>query len=164
VTALSASKAFNLPGLKCAQVVFTNAADAERFADVGLFAGHGASNFGVIANTAAYREGGPWLDGVLDYLDGNGRRFGELLARRIPRVGYRRPEGTYIAWLDVRGLGLGEAPADAVLERAGVALTDGTACGSPGFLRCILATPRPVVDQIVDRLAAALTEEPSEGG
>jgi cystathionine beta-lyase len=156
VTAISASKAFNLPGLKCAQVVFTNEADAARFADVGLFAAHGASGFGVVANTAAYRDGGPWLDAVVTYLDGNRRRFGELLADRIPRLGYREPEGTYIAWLDARALDLGDAPADALLERAGVALTDGAACGTPGFLRCILATPRPVLEQLVDRVAAAV--------
>ena len=156
VTALSASKAFNLPGLKCAQVVFTNEADRGRFGDVGLFAGHGASVFGVIANTAAYRAGGPWLDDALGYLDGNRRRFGELLAERIPHLGHRQPEGTYIAWLDARGLGLGDAPAEVLLERAGVALTDGAACGAPGFLRCILATPRPVLEQLVDRLATAV--------
>jgi cystathionine beta-lyase len=156
VTAISASKAFNLPGLKCAQVVFTNEADGARFADVGLFAGHGAAGFGVIANTVAYREGGAWLDEVLAYLDGNRRRFGELVAERIPRLGYREPEGTYIAWLDARRLDLGEKPADALVERAGVALTDGAACGTPGFLRCILATPRPVLEELVDRIAAAL--------
>ena len=155
ITAISASKAFNLPGLKCAQVVLTSEADAARFADVGFFAGHGASGLGVIANTVAYREGGPWLGEVLEYLDGNRQRFGELVAERIPRLGYREPEGTYIAWLDARPLDLGEQPADAVLERAGVALTDGSACGTPGFLRCILATPRPVLEELVDRMATA---------
>jgi cystathionine beta-lyase len=156
LTALSASKAFNLPGLKCAQLVLSNDEDAERFAEVGTFAAHGASGFGVIANTAAYRDGGPWLDDVLGYLDGNRRRFGELLAERVPQIGYREPEGTYIAWLDVRRLGLGDTPADALLERAGVALTDGAACGSPGFLRCVLATPRPVLEELVDRIASAV--------
>ncbi|MDH2445521.1 aminotransferase class I/II-fold pyridoxal phosphate-dependent enzyme [Amnibacterium sp. CER49] len=156
LTAISASKAFDLPGLKCAQLVLSNDADAERFVDVGAFAAHGASGFGVIANTAAYRGGGAWLDDVLGYLDGNRRRFGELLAERLPQVGYRRPEGTYIAWLDIRRLDLGDAPADALLERAGVALTDGAACGTPGFLRCVLATPRPVLEELVDRIAEAV--------
>jgi len=156
LTAISASKAFNLPGLKCAQLVLSNAADAARFEEVGTFAAHGASVFGVIANTAAYRDGGAWLDGALAYLDGNRRRFGELLGQRLPHVAYREPEGTYIAWLDVRALDLGEQPADALLERSGVALTDGAACGAPGFLRCILATPRPVLEELVDRIASAV--------
>jgi cystathionine beta-lyase len=156
ITATSASKAFNLPGLKCAQLILSNEADVARYEEVGRFVAHGASGFGVIANTAAYREGGAWLGAVLDYLDGNRRRFGELLAERIPRLGHRQPEGTYIAWLDGRGLGLGDAPAELLLERAGVALTDGAACGAPGFLRCVLATPRPVLEDLVDRLAAAV--------
>jgi cystathionine beta-lyase len=157
VTAISASKAFNLPGLKCAQLVLTNAADAERYDEVAGLVAHGASGFGVAANTAAYAEGGPWLDAVLDYLDESRTRVGEQLAARLPQVGYRAPEGSYIAWLDVRALELGDAPADVIRERAGVALTDGAACGEAGtgFVRLILATPQPVLDDVVDRLSRA---------
>ena len=125
ITALSASKAFNLPGLKCAQLVLSNEADAARYDEVVGLASHGASGFGVAANTAAYRDGGPWLDAVRAYLDDSRTRFGELLVERLPQIGYRAPEGTYIGWLDVRALELGDKPADAILERAGVALTDG---------------------------------------
>ena len=157
ITALSASKAFNLPGLKCAQLVLSNEADAARYDEVVGLASHGASGFGVAANTAAYRDGGPWLDAVRAYLDESRTRFGELLAERLPQIGYRAPEGTYIGWLDVRALELGDKPADAILERAGVALTDGAACGEAGegFVRLILATPQPVLEEIVERLAAA---------
>ena len=157
ITAVSASKAFNLPGLKCAQLVLSNAADAERYAEVAGLVAHGAAGLGVAANTAAYTRGEPWLDGVLEYLDTSRTRVGELLAERLPQVGYRAPEGSYIAWLDVRALDLGEAPADAIRERAGVALTDGAACGEAGrgFVRLILATPQPVLEEIVDRLARA---------
>ena len=158
VTALSASKAFNLPGLKCAQLVLSNDADTARYERVAGLVSHGASGFGVAANIAAYREGAPWLDAVRHYLDDSRRRFGELLADRLPEVGYRAPEGTYIGWLDLRGLGLGERPADRIRERAGVALTDGAACGTAGrgFVRVILATPQPVLDDVIDRLARAL--------
>ena len=157
ITAISASKAFNLPGLKCAQLVLSNEADAERYEEVAGLVAHGAAGLGVAANTAAYTQGGPWLDGVLEYLDTSRTRVGELLAERLPQVGYRAPEGSYIAWLDVRALGLGDAPADVVRERAGVALTDGAACGEAGrgFVRLILATPQPVLEEIVDRLARA---------
>lgn len=157
ITAISASKAFNLPGLKCAQLVLSNDADAERYEEVAGLVAHGAAGFGVAANTAAYTQGGPWLDGVLEYLDASRTRVGELLAERLPQVGYRAPEGSYIAWLDVRALDLGDAPAEAIRERAGVALTDGAACGEAGrgFVRLILATPQPVLEEIVDRLARA---------
>ena len=84
VTAVSASKAWNLPGLKCAQLVLSNDADAERWSEVGFMAEHGASNLGVVANTAAYAEGGPWLADVLAYLDGNRRLLGDLLAAPDP--------------------------------------------------------------------------------
>ncbi|MGT2426318.1 MalY/PatB family protein [Amnibacterium kyonggiense] len=158
VTAVGASKAFNLPGLKCAQLVLSNAEDAERYDAVAGLASHGASGLGVAANIAAYREGGPWLDAVREYLDASRTRFGELLAERLPRVGYRAPEGTYIGWLDLRDLDLGPEPAAAILERAAVALTDGAACGTggEGFARVVLATPRPVLEEVVDRLAHAL--------
>jgi len=157
ITALSASKAFNLPGLKCAQLVLSNDADAARYDAVAGLTSHGASGFGVAANTVAYRRGGPWLDAVRGYLDESRQRFGDLLAERLPQVGYRAPEGTYIGWLDLRALDLGERSAEVVLERAGVALTDGAACGDAGrgHMRIILATPQPVLEEIVDRLARA---------
>ncbi|HWU02101.1 MAG TPA: aminotransferase class I/II-fold pyridoxal phosphate-dependent enzyme, partial [Novosphingobium sp.] len=65
ITAISASKAWNLPGLKCAQVITSNDADREIWQRVGFFAGHGTSNLGVVANIAAYAQGRPWLDDVL---------------------------------------------------------------------------------------------------
>ena len=157
ITATSASKAFNLPGLKCAQLVLSNDADAERYDRVAASAVHGAGLLGVLANTVAYRDGGPWLDAVREYLAGNAVLVGERLAAALPQVGYRAPEGTYIAWLDLTALDLGDGLATTVLERAGVALTDGTACGEAGrgHARLILATPRPVLEEIVDRLARA---------
>ena len=86
LTATSASKAWNLPGLKAAQLVLSDAADAEHWARVGFLYGHGASTLGVLAATAAYDTGGPWLDGVLAYLDGNRRLLADLLAERLPEV------------------------------------------------------------------------------
>ncbi len=157
VTATSASKAWNLPGLKAAQLVLSNAADAEHWARVGFLYGHGASTLGVVANTAAYDAGGPWLDGVLTYLDGNRRLLGELLAERLPEVGYRPPEGTYLAWLDCRRLGRDGSAGEFFLERAGVALVDGPECGAPGqgHVRLNFATGRALLTAMVDRMAAA---------
>src|SRR4051794_19374166 len=158
VTATSASKAWNLPGLKAAQLVLSNAEDAAHWAEVGAMFVHGASTPGVLANTVAYESGGAWLDDVLDYLDGNRRRLAELLAERLPGVRYTPPEGTYLAWLDCRALGLPASAGEFFLERAGVALVDGPECGAPGagFVRLNFATPRHVLETIVDRMAVAV--------
>jgi cystathionine beta-lyase len=158
VTATSASKAWNLAGLKCAQFITSNDADEAVWESIAERASHGASNLGVIANTVAYREGAEWLKKVVDYNDGNRHYLAELLREHIPEMGYVPPEGTYIAWLDARGLGLGDHPAEFFLREAGVAMTDGVACGEPGagFMRFIFATPRPVIEQAVVQMAAAL--------
>ena len=124
----------------------------------GTLFGHGASTLGVLANTVAYDEGGPWLDGVLTYLDGNRRLLAELLADRLPQVRYTLPEGTYLAWLDCRALGLPGSAGDFFLERAGVALVDGPECGSPGagHVRLNFALRATVLRTVVDRMAAAV--------
>lgn len=158
ITSTSASKAWNLPGLKCAQIIISNDADAEVWERIGFMASHGASNPGVIANTAAYSAGADWLAGTVDYLDGNRRLLGDLLAEHLPEIGYTAPEGTYIAWLDARALELEVPPADFFRERAGVAMTDGSSCGEAGvgFMRFIFATPRPIIEQAVRQMADAV--------
>jgi cystathionine beta-lyase len=157
ITTTSASKAWNLPGAKAAQLITTNDADEKTWKALGPGASHGASTLGVIANTAAYRDGREWLDATVAYYDANRRLLGELLADRLPDVDYRMPEGSYIAWLDVSRLGLGDEPATTIRERAGLAVTDGRACGAAGVghVRLILATPRPIIEQIVDALVRA---------
>lgn len=161
ITAASASKAWNLPGLKTAQVILSNDADAETWARPEVaWAEHGTANLGVVAATAAFEDGREWLAETLDYLDGNRRLLGDLLAEHIPGMGYRAPEGTYIAWLDARALGIEGSPAVFFREHAGVAMTDGTACGAAGegFLRFILATPRPIIERAVRQMADALRD------
>lgn len=157
ITATSASKAWNLPGTKAAQVIITNDADEKTWQAIGPMVSHGASTLGVIANTAAYRHGREWLDATVAYYDANRQALAEQLTERLPEVGYRMPEGTYIAWLDVSRLGLGDDPATVLRERSGLAVTDGKACGAvgAGHVRVILATPRPIIEQIVDRLVQA---------
>lgn len=158
LTATSASKAWNLPGLKCAQLILSNDRDRALWSRVGPAAEHGAANLGVIANTAAYTAGGPWLDDVLTYLDGNRRALDDLVRQHMPGVGYVPPDGTYLAWLDVRDLELGERPAEFFLERAGVAMIDGVLCGDVGrgFIRYNFATPRPIMERTIEAMARAL--------
>ncbi|PVY96517.1 MalY/PatB family protein [Actinomycetospora cinnamomea] len=155
VTATSASKAWNTPGLKCGQVILSNEADAAHWAATGYLAEHGTATPGVLATTAAYREGGAWLDEVLAYLEGN-RAL--LAGTDLPGLDVIVPDGTYLAWLDARGLGLGEPPSAFFAREAGVVMTDGAACGEAGRggVRLNLAMARPVLAEALDRLRAAL--------
>lgn len=160
ITGTSGSKAWNLAGLKCAQAIVTNEADALRWEQLPRVATHGTSNLGVIANTAAYRAGGEWLDGVLGYLDASRRLLADLLGEHLPAARYRVPDATYIAWLDLRDCGLGDHPAEALLDRAGLAVNDGVLCGDgyQGFVRLNFATPQPILRTIVERMAVAVSE------
>ena len=158
VTATSASKGWNLTGMKCAQLILSNDADRERMAALGPFATHGASTLGVVANTVAFDEGRAWLNEVLDYLDGNRHLLDDLLAERLPGVRHTKPEGTYLAWLDCRGLGLPRAPSEFFAEQASVVMVDGSQCGEvgAGFVRLNFATTRALLTQMVTQLADAV--------
>lgn len=161
LTATSASKAWNIPGLKCAQLIVSNDDDQKAFSEISFIVTHGAATPGVVANTAAYRDGGPWLEDVLSYIDGNRTYFGELLSQHLPEVTYREPEGTYIAWLDATGLPdvKGDRSwAEFFSQEAKVGLTDGALCGEAGIghLRLMLATPRHILEKIVTAMATAL--------
>jgi cystathionine beta-lyase len=164
VTGTAASKGWNLPGLKCAQFLLSNDKDAAVWAERGATFEHGVSTPGVQASTAAYRDGGPWLDAAVAYLDENRTFLAGLLAAELPEVGYRPPEGTYLAWLDCRALVAGQrapvSPADFFLAAARVMLTDGAACGDAGrgHARLNFATPRPILAEIVHRLAVAVRD------
>ncbi|MGO1853072.1 MAG: MalY/PatB family protein [Microbacterium sp.] len=157
VTAASASKAWNLAGLKCAQIIFSNAESLERWEADDGWIGHGTSTTGAVANLAAYTSGGAWLDEVTAYLDENRRLLAELVAE-IPGVHVSMPEGTYIALLDFRETGLTGDLGEWFREHAGVAMTDGAACGEAaiGFTRFVFATPRPVLREAVERIGRAL--------
>lgn len=162
VTGTAASKGWNLPGLKCAQLILTNDADAATWAEQGFIFEHGASTPGVRANTAAYRGGGDWLADVVGYLDGSRSLLAGLLAEHLPSIRHQPPEGTYLAWLDCRDLfgdrGIEVSPADFFLARARVLLTDGAACGDAGrgHVRLNFATPRAILTEIVRRMAEAV--------
>lgn len=158
ITATSASKAWNLAGLKCAQVIISNDADATVWAELGMWAGHGTSTLGVVAGIAAYTAGGPWLDQVIGYLDANRRELLTLLAEHAPRARVTMPEGTYIALIDMREYGLEGDLGAWFREHAGVAMTDGAACGEAaiGHVRFVFAMPRPLLREAVTRIGAAL--------
>ena len=103
ITIRSASKAWNIAGLKCAQVIATNHADAALWRTLPVFKVAHPTPLGIVASTAAYVSGGPWLRELTNYLDGNRRFLGKLLAVEIPEIEYRASEGTFLTWLDCRG-------------------------------------------------------------
>ncbi len=158
ITAIAASKAWNLAGLKCAQIVLSNDADVETWDVDGKWAGHGASTLGVIASIAAYTTGQEWLDGVIDYLDGNRRFLASAVGDLLPGVSYTMPEGTYLAWLDFRDTGLDGDISTFFREKARVAIVDGSACGEVGQ-RCVrfnFALPQPLLEQAVQQMSTAI--------
>src|SRR5262249_32138996 len=158
LTSTSASKAWNLPGLKCAVVILTNEPDRHHWEEMGTFAWHGASNPGVVANIAAFRHGEPWLDEVVAYLDESRRLLGDLLSRKLPSVRYRAPDGTYLAWLDCTAMDLTESAGALVTDRARVSVVDGPAfgAGGAGSFRFNFATPQPLLAEMIDRIGAVL--------
>lgn len=153
VTLVSATKSWNLPGLKCAQVVCSRPADAERIAAFPLHPGQ--SSLGTAATRAAYRQGGPWLEALVQRLDGNRRLFADLVARHLPGARMWPLEATYLAWLDARSYGL-DSPGRVALEHGRVWVDHRPwGPGWGGFVRVNLATSTARLEQVVDRLAAA---------
>ncbi|MCB5163808.1 aminotransferase class I/II-fold pyridoxal phosphate-dependent enzyme [Streptomyces bambusae] len=155
---LSASKGWNLAGLKAA-VALAGPAAAGDLARIPAFVRESPSHVGVLAHTAALREGTPWLDALIEGLAANRRLLADLLAEHLPAVRYRPGEGTYLAWLDCRALPLGDDPAAVFLAHGRVALNSGPAFGTggTGHARLNLATTRTLLTEAVHRMATAVS-------
>ncbi|MFF0945015.1 MalY/PatB family protein [Kocuria sp. CPCC 205300] len=167
---MSASKGWNLAGLKAALAVAgpEAAADLQRMPEE---VGHGPSHLGIIAHTAAFAEGEAWLDALLDGLDANRALLSRLLAQHLPGVRHTPPQGTYLAWLDCRSLGLesGDRPeglavvsemaatAQMFLDRSRVALSSGHVFGTggDGHVRLNFATSQDVLTEALTRMGQA---------
>jgi cystathionine beta-lyase len=159
VTVTSASKAWNLAGLKCAVIVTASAEIHDKLterlpASLPFHAGH----LGVLASIAAFDHGAEWLDALVSHLDRNRALLAELLEEQLPGVGYVPPQAGYLAWLDCRSLGLGDDPAEAFLERGRVALSPGPTFGEQGrgFARLNFGTSSALLEEAVRRMASAL--------
>ena len=152
----SASKGWNLPGLKAAVAVAGTEVDLDRMPADILEAG--ASHVAVQAHVAALDEGRDWLDGFVAGIARNRARLTDLLAEHLPGVRYRPGPATYLAWLDCRELALGDDPAAVFLERGRVALVGGPhyGTGGAGHVRFNLGTTPQIVAEAVRRMAAAL--------
>jgi len=152
----SASKGWNIPGVKCGIAV---AGDAESEAILRLrWDALLASNLGVYATVAALRRAWTWLDAAAAQIDDNARLLTDLLAQYLPGVRYQRPQASFLAWLDCRDLGLGADPAAAFLSAGRVALSPGPDFGTQGsgFARLNIGTSPELLAEAVRRMAAAL--------
>lgn len=166
----SASKGWNLAGLKAALLV----AGPDALADLARLpeeVGHAPSHLGVLAHTAAFADGGQWLDQLLTGLAANRALLTRLVADKLPALRLLVPQATYLAWLDCRSLGLHQpedgairivselaGPAQLFLDSGRVALSSGHVFGTggAGFVRLNFATSTAILTEAVDRMAAAL--------
>ena len=159
-TVISPSKAFNLPGLKCAVAVAGSDDVLSRFSALPHDLHARAGNLGVIASIAAFTEGAPWLRALLEHLDRNRRLLTDLLKEDLPDVRYIPPQASYLAWLDCGALGIGPDPAAFFLERGRVALSRGLDFGAEGagFVRLNMGTSSQLLREAVQRMRAALAD------
>lgn len=149
ISLFAATKTYNMPGLGCAVAVIANPElrRAFRRAQAGLVPGIGPLAYA--ASAAAYRDTGPWLPALLEYLRANHRRLQAVAGDRMTPV-----EATYLAWLDVRDMALDDP--GAYFESYGLGLSDGAAFGGPGFVRFNFGCPRTLLDRGLERLERAL--------
>jgi cysteine-S-conjugate beta-lyase len=153
----SASKGWNIPGLKCGIAVAAEPSSAvmlDQRWDALL-----SSHLGVLATVAALRSARPWLDAVVAQVEANAALLTTLLGQYLPAVRYRPPQASFLAWLDCRDLGAGDDPAALFLERGKVALSPGPDFGRQGrgFARLNMGTSPDLLAEAVRRMAAAVT-------
>jgi len=155
-TFTSATKGWNIAGLKCGLAVAGTQAGARLLEQrwEALLASH----LGVLASVAAFTQGLPWLDAALSQLDENRALLTGLLAEQLPRGRYAPPQASFLAWLDCRDLGLGDDPAAVFREKGNVALGHGPAFGSEGrgFARLNIGTSPELLAEAVRRMASVL--------
>jgi cysteine-S-conjugate beta-lyase len=159
LTCVAPSKTFNVAGLNTSLVVASNPEILQRydarFDAAGLSS---ACAFGTVALEAAYRHGGEWLDQLLAYLEGNVACTEAFIRERLPALRFVRPEGTYLALIDFRDLGMDQKALDQFLLDAGVYFDSGPWFGEElkGFERINLACPRVTLTEALERIERAV--------
>jgi cysteine-S-conjugate beta-lyase len=160
ITFTSASKTFNLPGLSCANAIISNKKLLDRFNHIRGSLCIGMPNiFGLVAAETAYKHGAEWLEQLLEHIEKNYEYLASFIEKNIPEIGVSRLEGTYLAWLDFRELGLPDEELDTLLLReAKIWLDNGPKFGKggEGFQRLNLACQRETLEKGLKRLASAV--------
>ena len=154
VTLYGPTKAFNIAGIKISFAITRNDEARELMQHRARGSAAGPNTLAQTAALAAYRWGDPWLEGTLDYLRANRARLGEAIDA-LEGVTWHPPEGTYLAWLDFRRLGLDD-PAEELRKGAGLVLSQGLGFGlegeGRGFARLNFGTSRPILDAALARM------------
>lgn len=158
VTFYSASKAFNVAGLRCAVAAFGDPALQERFRGLPQHVRGGLSQPGILGTLAAWGEGDPWLAHILERLEENRDYVVEEIPEALPGASLYSPEATYLAWIDCRKLGLPKSAYQHFLAQARVAFGKGEAFGTPGrdFVRLNFATSKEILAEVIRRCADSL--------
>jgi cystathionine beta-lyase len=159
ITLMAPSKTYNLAGLRCALAVIPDQALRETFMATRLDLVQSANILGYTAMLAAYRDGQPWLDELLRYLEANRDFLVQYVRAHLRGLEVGVPEGTYLAWLDCRQAGIpGRDPYTFFLETARVGLSDGATFGrgGAGFVRLNFGCPRPMLTDGLERMRKAL--------
>jgi len=158
ITFMAPSKTFNMAGLYASVAIIQNADLSESFKRVKRGIISGPDLLALTAARAAYKDGDAWLEELLVYLQGNRDWLAEVLPEKLPGVRYSKPEGTFLAWLDWREVGLEGNPQQFLLKEARVGLNDGLEYGieGAGFVRLNFGTQRAILSEAVERMAAAL--------
>lgn len=160
VTCFSPSKTFNIPGMHCSVAIIPDEELRKRFNEArsGI---QGSPDFlAVIAMEAAFRYGDEWLEQVMDYIEGNLEFLLKYMEERIPAIKPIRPEGTYLVWLDCRGLGIDD-PKELqrfFSEKAKVGMNAGYTFGpgGEGFMRMNIACARSILEEALKRIEEAV--------
>lgn len=149
----AASKSWNLAGLKCATIITAHPKQLERAKSMPMAVHYRASLFGAVASATAY-ECADWLDSAIETMDSNRKFLKALLAEKLPTVGYRIPDCSYLAWLDLSSLNLGANPSETLLTQGKVALNSGITFGpdSGQFVRFNFATSEEIMYEAVNRI------------
>ncbi|WP_194419754.1 MalY/PatB family protein [Microbacterium abyssi] len=162
---VSASKAFNLAGLKCALMATASDGPTRVVKSLPIEVEWRTGQFGMLAAVAAFsEESDEWLDGLLATLDENRRLVADLLAEHLPDARYRMPDAGYLAWIDLTGLGWGANPSKRILREAKVALHFGPAFGAEGagHVRLNFGTSPEIIAEAIARIGALQAREPHD--
>ncbi len=158
IAVTSASKGFNLAGLKCALIITSSQELKEKINSMPISVAFRASLFGAVAATAAFRDSLAWLDGVIAALNENRNLVRRLIDTQLPAIGYRIPDFGYLAWLDLSNLGLGEDPTKLILERGKLAINGGVMYGPKhtSFARLNFGTSPEIITEAFHRIQKSL--------
>jgi cystathionine beta-lyase len=153
----AASKSWNLAGLKCAFLITQGVKTDELAKKIPAAMHYRASLFGAVGAAAAFTAT-DWLDATIKTLDRNRKFLKEQLDSKLPTVGYRIPDATYLGWLDVSSLNLGENPSETLLNKGKVAFNAGITFGpqSGQFIRFNFGTSEAIIEEAVDRIVRVI--------